>query len=180
MPVSDGRGIAYRISVAMTLGLVGVVSSLALLDAAALASNVGSPRRVAPPAAQPPDGKQLYETTCSACHQATGLGLSDVYPPLAESEWVTGDEGRLIRVVLHGLTGEIEVAGETISGAMPAWGAALDDGQIAAILTYIRASWGNKATAVTATAVGRVRQATAGRGTPWTAKELAGRIPPRP
>ena len=127
---------------------------------------------------QPPDGKQIYTTTCAACHQPTGLGVADVYPPLAESEWVTGDEGRLIRVVLHGLTGEIEVAGETVSGAMPGWGATLDDAQIAAILTYIRGSWGNKAPAVTAAAVGRVRQATASRGAPWTAKELAGRIPP--
>jgi mono/diheme cytochrome c family protein len=81
-------------------------------------------------------------------------------------------------VVLHGLTGEIEVAGETVSGAMPPWGATLDDAQTAAVLTYIRSSWGNKAPAVTAATVGRVRQATASRLTPWTAKELAGRIPP--
>ena len=178
MPVSGGRGIPARISAAVTLGTASVLFGLAVLEAAAPASSVDMPRRTAPAAAQPPDGKQLYETTCSACHQSSGLGLSDVYPPLAESEWVTGDEGRLIRVVLQGLTGEIEVAGETVSGAMPGWGATLDDAQIAAILTYIRVSWGNKAPAVTAAAVGRVRRATAGRGAPWTAKELAGRIPP--
>ena len=141
-------------------------------------TSVGSFAEGHPRPYQPPDGRQLYATTCSACHQLTGLGLPDVYPPLAGSEWVTGDEERLIRVVLHGLTGEIEVAGETVSGAMPAWGESLDDASVAAVLTYIRSTWSNAAPVVTPATVARVRRATAGRTSPWTAKELAGRIPP--
>jgi mono/diheme cytochrome c family protein len=144
------------------------------LDAPAAGSVVRRPARLS----QPPDGRQLYATTCSACHQLTGLGLPDVYPPLAGSEWVTGDEERLIRVVLHGLTGEIEVAGEMVSGAMPAWGESLDDAAMAAVLTYIRRTWNNAAPAVVPATVARVRRATVGRTSPWTAKELAVRTPP--
>ena len=127
---------------------------------------------------QPPNGKEVYATTCAACHQPTGAGLGDQYPPLAESEWVTGDEERLIRIVLHGLTGEIEVAGEPFSGAMPAWGPTLDDGQLAAVLTYVRSAWGNAAPGVTPASVKRVRAATVGRTSPWTAKELMSVRPP--
>ena len=127
---------------------------------------------------QPPDGKQLYATTCAACHQLDGTGLTDVYPPLAESEWVTGSEERLIKVVLHGVTGEIEVGGEIFSGLMPAWGPSLDDAQIAAVLTYVRKSWGNSASPVAPATVARVRKATAARTSPWTAKDLPATPPP--
>jgi mono/diheme cytochrome c family protein len=127
---------------------------------------------------QPPDGKDIYATTCAACHQPTGLGLAEQYPPLAESDWVTGDEERLIRVVLHGLTGDIEVAGEPFSGAMPAWGPTLNDAQIAAVLTYVRSAWGNTAPAVSVGSVKRVRQVTASRTAPWTVKELMAVRPP--
>jgi mono/diheme cytochrome c family protein len=164
------------------LAIVGTAAAgLASRDARARSPGgaaVGSLRARRAGPQQAPDGRQLYATTCSACHQLTGLGLPEVYPPLAGSEWVTGDEERLIRVVLHGLTGEIEVAGETVSGAMPAWGESLDDASVAAVLTYIRGTWSNAAPAITPATVARVRRATAGRTSPWTAKELAGRIPP--
>jgi mono/diheme cytochrome c family protein len=124
-------------------------------------------------AAQNPDGKRIYDTYCAACHQANGEG-TDVYPPLAGSEWVNGDEGRMIRVLLTGLTGEIEVAGTTFSGLMPGWGAALSDAELAAVATYVRSSWGNEAPAVAPETVARIRAATASRTAPWTAAELAG------
>jgi mono/diheme cytochrome c family protein len=167
------------IQAAFAIGAAGIaadVSVVAVLhaDSALITTAAAGASR----GGQPPDGKQIYATTCAACHQPNGTGLSDVYPPLAESEWVTGDEDRLIRVVLHGLTGEIEVAGETVSGAMPAWGAALDDAQIAAVLTYVRSSWGNGAPPVSAATVARTRLATAKRATPWTAGELSRRSPP--
>ena len=127
--------------------------------------------------AQAPDGKKVYSATCAACHQPTGQGASGTYPPLAGSEIVTGDEAKLIRVVLHGLTGEIEVQGETFNGAMPAWGPTLKDDDIAAVLTYVRSTWGNKAAPVSAATVAQIRAATAARKTPWTAAELAQVIP---
>ena len=123
--------------------------------------------------AQLADGKQVYAMTCAACHQATGLGVEGTYPPLAASEWVTGDEGKLVRIILHGMTGPIEVAGETYSGAMPPWGGVLKDADVAAVSTYIRNSWGNKAAAVATAKVASIRSATTARKTPWTAAELA-------
>jgi mono/diheme cytochrome c family protein len=123
---------------------------------------------------QLPDGKQVYATTCAACHQVTGEGVSGVFPPLAGSEWVAGDDAKLVRIVLHGVTGPIEVAGETFNGMMPGWGTTLKDPDIAAVLTYVRGTWGNKGTPITAASVAKIRGATASRTTPWTAAELAG------
>ena len=122
---------------------------------------------------QLPDGKQVYATTCAACHQATGEGVPGVFPPLMGSEWVTGDEGKLARIILHGVTGPIEVAGETFNGMMPPWGGTMKDADIAAVLTYVRSAWGNKAAPVTTEKVASVRAANSSRTTPWTAAELA-------
>jgi mono/diheme cytochrome c family protein len=125
------------------------------------------------PAAQGPDGKVVYSTTCAACHQATGEGVEGTYPPLAGSEIVNGDEAKVVRIVLHGLTGPVEVAGETYSGMMPPWGGVLKDPELAAVLTYVRSAWGNKAAPITTSKVAAIRAATASRTTPWTAAELA-------
>ena len=122
---------------------------------------------------QLPDGKQVFSTTCAACHQATGEGVPGVYPPLAGSEWVTGDEAKVVRILLHGVTGPIEVAGETFNSMMPPWGATLKDADIAAVLTYVRGTWGNKGAPITVSKVAAIRAATASRTTPWTVAELA-------
>ena len=122
---------------------------------------------------QLPDGKQVYATTCAACHQATGEGVAGVFPPLVGSEWVTGDEGKLARIILHGITGPIEVAGETYNGMMPPWGGTMKDADIAAVITYVRSAWGNKAAPITAAKVASIRAANSSRTTPWTAAELA-------
>lgn len=118
------------------------------------------------------DGEQIYNTRCMSCHQMEGRGVPGTFPPLTNTEWVTGDKGRLIRLLLHGVSGPMEVNGTTYSGTMPPWGGALDDEGIAAIATYIRTSWGNDASEVTADEVARVREATEGRKKPWTADEL--------
>ena len=118
------------------------------------------------------DGKDIYQTRCQSCHQMQGQGIPGVFPPLVDSEWVTGDKGRLIRLLLQGMMGAVDVKGTTYSGAMPPWGGSLDDEQIAQVSTYIRTSWGNDAAAVTADEVARVRAATEGRKNPWTAEEL--------
>ena len=112
------------------------------------------------------------------CHQVDGAGKEGIYPPLAGSEWVMGDEAKLVRIILHGLTGPVEVAGETFSGAMPGWGGMLADPDIAAVATYIRSAWGNKAAPVTAAKVTAIRSKTTSRKTPWTMPELAQVITP--
>lgn len=120
-------------------------------------------------------GKAQYALICAACHQPGGHGLAAVAPALAGSQRVTGPARALIDIVLHGLTGPIEVNGETWNLTMPGLGGAsgaLDDEKIAAILTFVRRSWGNEAAAVTPPEVAARRRATAGRLHPWTAVEL--------
>ncbi len=117
------------------------------------------PPKPAAGAAPAVDGKQLYGAKCAACHQATGLGVAGVFPPLAGAEWVVGSEKVLISILLHGLQGEIVVKGNTYKGVMPAFGT-LADAEIAAVLTYIRSEWGNQASPITADAVKAQREAT--------------------
>ncbi len=105
------------------------------------------------------DGKQLYGAKCAACHQASGLGVAGVFPPLAGAEWVVGSEKVLASILLHGLQGEIVVKGNTYKGVMPAFGTLADE-EIAAVLTYIRSDWGNQAAPVTAATVKAQREAT--------------------
>jgi mono/diheme cytochrome c family protein len=119
------------------------------------------------------DGGQLYGLYCSACHGADGKGATGgQFPPLAESPWVLGNAERPIKIVLHGIHQPIEVNGKTYNLEMPPQGAALTDDHIAAILTYVRASWGNKDSAVSIDQVKKVRAATASRNQHWTAEEL--------
>ncbi len=101
------------------------------------------------------DGQQAYQR-CTVCHQATGQGVSGAFPPLAGSEWATAANAALpIRIVLKGLQGAITVKGARYNGAMPAFGTGqpMNDADVAAVLTYVRSSWGNKASAVTAPAL---------------------------
>ena len=83
----------------------------------------GQPR---PPPGATIDGAPIYAAKCVACHQATGQGVTGVFPPLAGSEWVVGSQTRLVQILLHGVSGEIVVKGNTYKGAMPAF-AALED-----------------------------------------------------
>jgi mono/diheme cytochrome c family protein len=98
----------------------------------------------------------LYQQKCFACHQANGAGLPNVFPPLAESEWVNGPVENLIRIQLRGLTGPITVKGKKYASVMPPQ-AAMTDEEIATILTYVRSNFGNKADAVTAEMVKKYR-----------------------
>jgi mono/diheme cytochrome c family protein len=117
-------------------------------------------------------GAAVFSSRCAACHQANAQGLPGVFPPLAGSEWVSGDAGRLARLVLRGLTGPVTVAGAAYSGAMPAWADQLKDAEVGSVLTYVRSHFGNSAAAVTADDVAKERAATASRTAPWTAGEL--------
>lgn len=92
-------------------------------------------------------GQKLYVQHCQVCHGPEGQGSADMYPPLADTEWVTGNKARLIRTILLGLSEPIEVNGETYNQEMPAF-QHLSDQEIADILTYIRNSFENSSGAV--------------------------------
>jgi len=117
-------------------------------------------------------GKQLY-AVCGACHQPNGQGQEALAPPLANSEWVTGPESRLIRIILQGVGGPMTVNGREYSLDMPGLGAALNDEQIAQILSYIRRDFGNTAPVIEPETVAKARMSTKDRGASWTADELA-------
>ncbi|SMD43843.1 Glucose/arabinose dehydrogenase, beta-propeller fold [Aquiflexum balticum DSM 16537] len=94
-------------------------------------------------------GAQLYTQHCLTCHGPDAEGSQDLIPPLSQTDWVTGDKGRLIRIMLLGLSGEIEVNGATYNQEMPAYNH-LSDQEIADLLTFIRNEFGNKSGAVIA------------------------------
>lgn len=91
-------------------------------------------------------GKIVYESYCLACHQADGSGVPQLNPPLINTGYVKGDKTRLINVLLKGLQGA-EVEGEIYDNPMPAFDY-LTDEELAAVLTYIRSNFTNKASAI--------------------------------
>lgn len=123
-------------------------------------------------------GKKSYQQVCATCHQVNGQGVAGVYPPLAGSEWVFGSEERLVRILLHGLNGPMEVEGKTYNGAMPAFGKVTGGGynwneeKISQVLTYIRQEWGNNGEPIAKAKVAEVLAKEAARSKPWTAPEL--------
>lgn len=123
------------------------------------------------PAGPTDPAEQAYVAACGACHQGTGEGLAGAFPPLAGSEWVSGDPETMIRIVVAGLTGPITVKGQTYNSMMPP-PPGLDDAKIAQILTFVRSNFGNKGSAIDTAQVSAVRAGLAGRSTPWTADEL--------
>jgi mono/diheme cytochrome c family protein len=122
-------------------------------------------------------GKKIYETEgyCITCHQESGTGLQQAgYPTLVNQQWVTGDEERLIKLALHGLYGPMDVMGNHYDGQVPMmpFKGLLNDEEIAAVLTYVRNAFGNKASVVQPETVQRVREATKDRNDFYTPDEL--------
>jgi mono/diheme cytochrome c family protein len=103
-------------------------------------------------------GKKVYESTCLACHQPDGSGVPSLNPPLVKTKWVLGDKKQLAKLVLKGSEGgQIEIDGEKFHNPMPGQATVLSDQEIADVLTYVRNSFGNKASLVTAAEVKAVR-----------------------
>lgn len=127
-------------------------------------------------------GKKVYSTYCSPCHQPSGMGAAGVAPPLVGSDWVlTPGAGRMVRVILHGLAGPIKVKGVDFNGAMVPWKDTLNDADIAAVATFVRQNkeWGadHAAPAVKPEDVKAIRDANASRAAAWTQAEIDS-VPP--
>jgi mono/diheme cytochrome c family protein len=122
-------------------------------------------------------GEEIYkrEGFCITCHQPDGNGLSaSQFPPLAGVEWVTGNQERLIKITLKGIMGPIDVKGKTYPGQVPMtpFGGMLDDEEIAAVLTFVRNAFGNKAPAILPEKVKEVRNNIKDKEGFYSAEEL--------
>jgi mono/diheme cytochrome c family protein len=118
------------------------------------------------------DGKAGYMMICVACHQPTGMGLPMVFPPLTKSEYVNGDPKRFAAMILKGNAGPMTVEGKLYNSVMPGQEAVLTDKKIAAIMTYVRANFGNSSPPVSPDIVAAARKEFADRKAPWTEAEL--------
>lgn len=124
-------------------------------------------------------GSEIFqrESHCATCHQTSGLGNGAVYPPLVKSPWVNGSEDRLIKLALHGMWGRMQVGGKVYDPArgvppMTAFRDLLNDQEMADVLTFVRNTWGNKASPIDKATVARVRAESSDRTTFWKPEEL--------
>jgi mono/diheme cytochrome c family protein/glucose/arabinose dehydrogenase len=125
-------------------------------------------------------GKEVFnrDAHCATCHQPSGTGTPGVYPPLnvRGNAWLTEDE-RLIKVVLKGLWGPLEIGGQRLgpsNGVPPMLGFAgmLNDEEVAAVLTYVRQSFGNDLPPIQASQVAKVRAQTKARADFYMVEEI--------
>ncbi len=136
---------------AFTLGVTACAKSAhAPTAAAASAAAAKNP-------ASASDGAVVYLANCSSCHQIDGQGVPGAFPPLAGNPVVTGNPAAVIAIVNDGLEGRVVVNGEAYSGIMPRWKGLLSNEQIAAVITYIRSSWKNRAPGVSGADVASVK-----------------------
>lgn len=135
-------------------------TQLAQMEKRKTMSNIRNPDKIKDDLdrGKPVVGSKVYGVYCSACHQRNGMGDSQRFPPLADSEWVLGDKKKLITVLLQGLEGPIEVKGQSYNNVMPQH-SFLKDEDLAEVLTHIRTHFGNTADAVTPAEVNEVRVA---------------------
>ena len=121
-------------------------------------------------------GQKIYfrEGHCVTCHQANGKGLDPAFPSIENSPWVTGDNERLIKVAMYGLMGPLEVNGKKYDGQVPMtpFGGMLKDDELAAVLTFVRNSFGNQAAPIQVSEIQMVREATKRRVMFYNSAEL--------
>jgi len=151
----------------------GIAAALAVLAAGC----------VRPVSVDEPDaavGRKLFGSYCAACHGSEGEGGAaeggeNGAPPLSGAPWISGPDERLVRIVLHGLGGPVEVAGKVYELEMPGFGPVLSDEQVAAVLNRARAFSDEALPPVRTDTVRRVRERFADREGYWTAAELEAR-----
>jgi mono/diheme cytochrome c family protein len=138
-------------------------SGTAAASPAGTEAAAASPAGTAVAAASPAEvsasaGARIFNQNCASCHQANGEGVPGTFPPLAGNPTVTGYDVHVIHIVKFGLTGNLHVKGTDYNGMMPAWGQSLSNADIASVLTYIRSSWGNRASPISEARVASVQR----------------------
>lgn len=126
-------------------------------------------------------GERLFATNCQACHQATGQGVAGAFPPLVDSRWVTGDDGtRMVKILLRGMQGPIEVKGNAYNGNMPSYGdngLNWSDRDIGAVATWVRQAWTNDAAPVEEAHVAQIRESIASQTSAYQGSALLAEHP---
>jgi mono/diheme cytochrome c family protein len=126
------------------------VAAVGAATAAAPGADAASPRVSA--------GAKIFAANCTGCHGANGTGQPGIFPSLVANPYESGDAKRVIHTVKFGLTGKIVAKGIKYDGVMPAWAGTLSDSQIADVISYVRTTWGNKGSLVTAAQVRAVKK----------------------
>ncbi|WP_179413529.1 c-type cytochrome [Mucilaginibacter sp. E4BP6] len=141
----------------MNIKLTGIfLASFILLFNALYAQNNKQPIRQTTTGTSIARGKVVYTNVCLPCHMADAGGVQNMNPPLIKTTYVLGNKTTLIKIVLRGFNEDVEINGQTYSNTMGAHDD-LTDRQIADVLTYVRHSFGNKASTIKATEVAKVR-----------------------
>lgn len=162
----------------MTKKFLALFAALAGFAAAGLAQDAAAPAAGAfDLKASIERGKGVYMQTCLVCHQITGLGLPGAFPPLAGTEYTTGDARRMVAMLLKGVQGPLRVKDVTYNNIMLPLDLQFpilkDDGKLSDVINYVRNSFGNKdETGVTPEFVTKTRAEFATRTTPWTEPDL--------
>ncbi|GHC66780.1 PVC-type heme-binding CxxCH protein [Roseibacillus persicicus] len=172
-----GRGTVYfddlsLIALGNSNSLAGALESLQTFADQGDKPSVPTQRKFEPDSEIHERGLAVYSLTCVACHGVDGKGVPHSFPPLDGSSWATGDPERVAKIVLHGLMGPLERNGDQFNSAMPPLGSTLDDQQIADVMTYVRQTWSNDASPVSADFVKKVRQDTSKQQMMYQVKEL--------
>lgn len=115
--------------------LIGLMGLMVLIEGTWLFQNKPLEQSIA-------DGKEIYQDFCLQCHLDTGKGVSGVFPPLAQSDYLLNDINLSIKGIKYGMSGPITVNGEQYNGVMQNQG--MDDVEIADVMNYVINSWGNK------------------------------------
>jgi mono/diheme cytochrome c family protein len=145
------------------------IASIVLVFAARFA-NAGDPVKATPE--QLEEGKKNYMTVCVACHQPNGAGLPGVFPSIVKSDYVTGSAERLVLQVLKGIQPPFKYNGVTYVQIMIPQEAILTDDKIATILTFVRGSFENNASPISAEFVAAIRKHYVDRKTMLTQAEM--------
>jgi len=118
------------------------------------------------------NGQRLFATNCASCHGADGQGVPEVYPPIVGAKWITGPASIPIRILLHGMQGEIQVKGEGYNGYMPSFQSRLSIAEITAIVNFLRSKSDSTLTPITQDQAIEIGRRYRDRTMPWTADEL--------
>lgn len=103
-------------------------------------------------------GKKIYDRVCLVCHQSDGSGVPMMYPPVIESEYISGNTDSLIVLILEGMSGPVLIKGEEYNSIMPPMKDVLDDREVADLINYLRNSFGNSGERVSPGQVAEMRE----------------------